>query len=377
MSEATTVDVDAIFDSVMDAPDSPEPTEPEAVDEPDAVETPEPDTDDVPETPETEGIPRDEHGRFAPRTQQEADAVAAAIPTPEPQPFAYRSMGETRAWDGALVQPDGSVLIAADKVGDLRAALNAKHLAEGEYVPLIERYKQEVQHYRQQAEAKTLTEHKYEAVMQGLQGALLEGDEATALEAFFQLRAELPSRMKDAEIEHYRSLALQGRTPETAAIPEQQPQQPESYPMPHPTEALAVTVDKMEHLKLDPAFKDLTSADWKQLEASHQRTPLAFIRPATPEEATVYGVRVGQPVFDEAAYHQHVTEFAELKRSGARIAKSATEAAKFNAKANQSTAPAARAPRAMAQTPEPESPPKGRQALDALFSPKFLSDDSD
>ena len=96
----------------------------------------------------------------------------------------------------------------------------------------------------------------------------------------------------------------------------------------------------------DPAYKHLSPADWKQLQETLSDTPFAFIRPATAEDAP-YGVQPGQPVLDEARLRRYVEKFAAQVQKGARIAKSATEAAKFNAKTT-STTPVARAPRAMA-----------------------------
>jgi hypothetical protein len=342
------------------------------------VSTPEPDAEaeavaaelDTPDEPEpedaaTDGIPRDEHGRFAPRNAQEEAAVAAAEPTPEPKPFEYRAMNATRVWEGATVQADGSVTIAPEKVGAFRAALNAQALAEGEHIPLIERYKQEVQHYRQAAEQRSLATQKSEALVASLQDALLDNDEASFLEKMFNLRESLPSMMKDAEIEHYRQLAMQGRPPETAQPAEQAPQH-STHAMPAPEAALESTLDRVESLRIeDAAFKHLSPTDWKQLQETLHDTPFAFIRPATEEDAP-YGVQPGQPVLDEARLRRYVEKFAAQVQKGARIAKSATEAAKFNAKTT-STAPAARAPRAMATATAPSVPLNAKQQSDAML----------
>ena len=154
---------------------------------------------------------------------------------------------------------------------------------------------------------------------------------------------------------------MQGVKPETASPAEQAPQH-QTHAMPAPEAALASTLDRVESLRIeDAAFKHLSPTDWKQLQETLSDTPFAFIRPATAEDAP-YGVQPGQPVFDEARFQRYVTKYAEQVTKGARIAKSATEAAKFNAKA--STAPVARAPRAMAAAVTPPAPLNGKQQSD-------------
>lgn len=373
MSVLEAFDTEMTANTGTDETPTPETTDAEA---PDAA-APEPVEGADPEPAPTDGIPRDEQGRFAPKATPETTTDAATTVVPEvvpPQPFQYRAMGETRAWEGATVQPDGSVVIPADKVGDLRQALNAKHLAEGEYVPLIDRYKQEVQELRQRAETRTLEQVKYETMSQQLTGMLMERDLESALVKFMEMHDAFPQMMSRAEVEYWKTQANQGRAPETAQGPP-----PTTYPMPAPEAALSVTLDTMEHLKLDPTFKDLTADDWKQLEASHKRTPLAFLRPATAEESAQYGgqIAVGQPVFDEAAYQQYVTEWAQMKRHGSRVATKAQEAAQFNAGVAKAKTPAKTAP--LPATPSPVVPEHvpGPKKLNDFFRRDFMRDDDD
>lgn len=296
------------------------------------------DVDAPEEMPESLSRPRGPDGKFIPKgeevegTEGAADEVApAAIPAVEgqepvnPSAFKYRAMGQTHELADVTVTEDGSVLWPAAKVGDLRAALNARHLAEGEMQPLIERYKAENHALRQQTEQRSLSEAKYETMANQLSALLLEGDEATAIEKFFELRGAFPSMMSQAEVQYWKDQATRGPTQPEAA---ESPYREEAPALPTVEQALSVTLGTLEEFKLDHQFRDITPEDWQQLEASIQRTPYTFLRPATAEEAETYGVVEGQIVQDLAAYTAHVTQLAEQRRQSRETARrSATLAA--------------------------------------------------
>lgn len=381
MSEAATVDFGHTLDAAM-AEDVPEDTQTPEVPEPETAAT-----DDTPADPETpapqpgedRGDGRDVNGRWVGKG---ADPDAAGAPDPEvvpdaptPIPFEYRAMGATRAWEGVTMDAEGNVTVPVAKLGELRAALNAKHLSEGEYVPLIERYKHENTELRTALQQKSLSETKAEQTLAAF-AALMEEPEDTFWGKVAELRETFPQLQARAEVDYWKSLAAQqGRAPETATDPA------ESAPpsgLPSAAEAWAVTEDYIESTRLDPQYRDLSADDWKQFAESVKRTPMRYIVPATPDHAAKHpGVRVGEPVYDTDAFTAEVQDFAERKRATVRIASKAQQAAQFNAKVGAKPVPKPSPSLASAPATPAEEPEPGRKKLQSFFKPGggFLADD--
>lgn len=291
------------------------------------------DTPAAPEAPTdpSPGQPRGPDGKFLPKANDTegsptAPAAPSHIPTPEqpqatePTPqlpplpvkyesFLYRAVHQNHELPDVKVLATGDVLWPAAKVGDLKAALNAKHLAEGEFQPLIQRQAQEIAQLRTQAESKTLAETKHEQALEALHQALNDPDEDRFIERMYALRGDMPNLLAQAEAKYWREQAERGARPETVTRVAPVPQNPT---LPSPDEAYAATAETVEQFKTE--FRDLAPEDWQQLDAAIRRTPLAFLRPATVEDAQHHDVTPGELVLDTDAIREHVVATAEQAR---------------------------------------------------------------
>jgi hypothetical protein len=284
----------------------------------------------------SEGPARGPDGKFVKREGAEpvadAEPAAAEAPKADARPFQYRAAGETKAWDGVHEQPDGTVIVPADKVGDLRAALNARVIAEGHLTPIIERHKQENQRLSSEvqrlAQSRTVESQQAQALVSQF-GRVLDPnmDEGQAIEAFFALRSQWPVLLAEAKAQYYQQQLQQPRAPQ-APQPETARAEPPAPPVPSADQAWATTQEYVEQAKLDPQFRDVGGEDWKQLVTALERTPYAFLRPATDEEAQY----PGEVVFDVDALHAHLqattSRSREARETAARQAKLAAENAR-------------------------------------------------
>lgn len=294
---------------------------------------------------EAEAPVRDATGKFAKKdADEEVDGDAEGeAPKVESRPFQYRALGETRALDTWKEDAEGNVVVPAAEIGTLREAMNAKHLVEGQYAPLIERYKGENAQLKTQLQQITQTrsaaDARAEALVKSLMSIAEIPDEVESLEQFYQFRQKLPLLLAKAEAEHFKTLATKGPQAKPEAARPEPVDTP--YALPSPQEAVTTTMEYVEHAKLDSKYRDITADDWKQYEARITRSPLAFIRPASAEEATQYGVRQGQPVFDTDAYEADITEYVTALRTSRETAKAQ---AKVHAENATRTQPSIKAP---------------------------------
>lgn len=320
-----------------------------------------------PPEPVDSGQPRGPDGKFLPKSPEvpEGSPTTEAAPsaiqppaTPEvpsaADVFRYRAMGQTHAADGILANADGSLVVKPEAVGQLREAFNALHLAKGQFQPALEAKEAKIRELSAAVEQKSLAESKHEAALDALTRALQEPDEGKFLEQVYALRGDLPNLLAKAEASYWRELASKPAQP--VAEP-QHPQDP-TPTLPSPEEAYRETVDTVEHFKLQHEFRDLTPEDWKQLDASLQRTPLAFLRPATAEEAQQYpGVIAGQLVLDTDQLHAHVTALATQARTQRETAQ---RTATLAAETARRTTPQVNAPPTAGGS---KAPPKGERRI--------------
>lgn len=294
-----------------------------------------------------EGYTKDARGRVhrPDGTLASKDEVAAFAQKPaettepaKPEKFRYRYNGENHEMEGFDYDPTtGAVTVKPEHVGLLRDAMNARHvLADGRDIneglraqvaelqgQLTERQQVETV---EQAQVRTLLDHYGKA--------LEEPDDIAAGEAFFMLRAQYPVLMANAKARHYQQQLESARQ-----APKQAPQkEPENTPasvLPAREIAVKHTQEYVQQLKLDHAYRDLKAEDWKQLDARYERTPYAFLRPATAEEAQQYGYAEGEIVFDTDAFSADVTEYVSTLRSGRETAESRAKLAADNARRTQ------------------------------------------
>jgi hypothetical protein len=206
---------------------------------------------------------------------------------------------------------------------------------------------------------RTVADQRAEALTNALSQAMAEPDDTKFVEAVFRLRQAWPQLTAKAEAEYWKSQVERGKAaPPVAAAPA--PRASEAA-MPEAQAALKTTLEFVEDAKVEnPQYRDLTAADWKQYDEQLRATPYAFLRPATAEEVTKYGVQLGQVVFDTDAAARHLTAFATATRTARETATGQRALATDNARR---TAPSVSTPPnpSGSKAPSPAAKPAGFQ----------------
>lgn len=302
---------------------------------------------------------RDEKGRFAKKEEEptpEGQQPTAVKPEATTLPFQYRAMGANHALDGATLDNDGNLIVKAEQVGQIRQALNALHMAQEGTIPVIQERDQKITELTGNVEDLKVLGQTAEAIITQVERAMKEPDDQKALEAFWQLRGGWDALMARAE-NQFLSAQLQRSRTQPARTAERQPDVA-SAGMPDVETAQATTNEYLEQAKLDTRFRTLTADDWKQLETRLQRTPYAFLRKATAEEARQYG----PIVFDIPAFVQEVTDYHTSLTRQRDTATKRTKLAADNARRTQPSIAA------------PPTPGGGRQAVGAGAKKGFESE---
>ena len=262
----------------------------------------------------------------------------------KPEPFKYRYNGQNYEAEGFEYNPaDGSVMVKPDHVGVLRDALNTKHIV-AESRDINAQLRQQVatltQQVEQGAKGKSASEARADALSNALSRIFEIQDDTQFAVEVFNLRESFPTLLSKAEAAYWRQQAEAAKqAPKKEAVPEaqRQPQRPSASALPERAIAVQTTQEYVERLKLDHAFRDLTPENWQQLGTRFERTPYAFLRPATTEDATKYGVEVGEVVFDSTAFHTDVQEYVSTLRTGRATAEQRAKLAAENARKTQSS----------------------------------------
>lgn len=279
---------------------------------------------------------KDELAKLATAPQQQPTTDQPAV---EPRKFAYRSLAQTHEPEGFTENADGTVTVSAEQVGLLRAAFNAKHVMEADTFPTLDRYKSENAALQQEVESlKTGTNAevaKSRALVESYVRLLSEPDDEKFALAAFKLREQFPVLLARAEADHYKKLATEGkpsRREPTRPTGDESPYRAE--PLPPAAKALEATADHIEHIKLEPQYRDLSEKDWKQFSDRASRTPYAYLRPATAADAQ-WGVRVGEIVLDRDAFARDIQEYAVQIRGTRETAEKRAKLAADNARRTQ------------------------------------------
>jgi len=221
--------------------------------------------------PTSDGQPRDEHGRFAPKagdatpptTAPDAGSQTASAGPSDPstpldnrsphpgtaqpsvesvqaQPLTFRAGGQTRTYQGAEILPDGSIKIAPDAIARFRNDLGAAYTYHETWQQTLARTKQEAAQIAQEATTKATT---YENVAERLFSALSQYMEPREYEL---LAKELALDLRGA--------GVQARPTHTEAAPEQQAQEVEQLRF----SAQKTLVDEvLTHLTHNPTYAKL------------------------------------------------------------------------------------------------------------------------
>jgi hypothetical protein len=365
---------DTSFDAAFAADDEPadtvppitEPTAPSDVTAPETQVSPAVESPSLPDgyKLDTLGRVHGPDGRVV--SKEEAEKIKATVPstpvvstaavgTPSdtkpvaPLPFQYRSFGETKAVEGYNQNEDGSVVVSAEKVSELRH-LHSLRESLAQDSTYVDQVKAENATLKQQLEDRTksssVDSEKARTLVASYSQMLSEPDDAKAVEAFFTLRANYPILLAEAKAKYFERLATEGRPPTTKQEPEraQEPTAPQG--LPQRESAVAATQDNIERIKLDHKYRDVTPTDWKQFTDRASRVPYAYLRPATQDDAK-YGARPGEIVFDLDALSSDVEEYAGQIRK----VRATASAAAFNTKMSPVPANGAKPkPRALVPT---------------------------
>lgn len=306
--------------------------------------------------------PRGPDGKFAPKPESVAaeTPVAAEAPAaaPQPVPFKYRAAGATTEWDGASLDAEGRVVIAAEQVSVLRQKLAAAAQFEADTYPRVQRLEQENQQLKAQ---QTEREAQANALFEKFMALANDPDEERALTQFFEFRAKAPSIAAEAQTNYWKQQALKGQMSPSAS---NTPSAPSVGAPPAREVAQSAVADTFEAIRveMDPKYRATVSdADWTQIGARIARYAPAFLRQVTADEAAASGgqFQPGEYALDSDAVKADIEEqvalFAE-KSKAAQAAKAAADAAKFNKGAQ--TPPKAAPPRQPARAEAPPAPKK-------------------
>lgn len=317
------------------------------------------------------GPPRDEHGRFRARADEHDGHTSATgetpdgddaqpatddpdapadTPDPEPdaaanapagqaappkappgtpgteQPFTFPHRGQQYALTGATVKPNGSIVIPAAQRTSVELMLSRAREHEFTF-PQVR-----AQWQRQQAALQRELETKHAGV--DAFGALFQDSPdletfLTRAAEFYQTLPALRQQMtQQALAERDRRIAeLEGRAPPS------QPGSPNGQGGPQgPTpedyaEAIRGQTGQMlrQARTAIPEFQGFTEPEMDALLPQMVRRAGLYVREATPDDAAVYGVQVGEPVFDADAFAHEVKlvagETIRQKRAAAAKAK--------------------------------------------------------
>lgn len=315
------------------------------------------------ETAESRPDGRNADGTFAKKDEKGEKVETKETPAPEPvvgSPFKYRAMGETHGLDGATVNEKGDVTIPAAKSGELREAFNALHLAKGHYAPVLEQKERRIAELTQRLTETETTQTARDAQAEQLVGllstAMSEPDAQKRLNQLWALSENWSTLIAKGEAEHYKNEVERLR---------KAPASPNAQHAPPPgTEtdrsaasrdgladvAKATTRDFVEGLKVQHDFRDISADVWKQIDAEIERRPMAYLRQATAEDVTKFGVSLGETVFDKDL----VVERIVAERTQATTAREAA--------ADQARLAADNARRTQPSVQAPPSPSGGRAA---------------
>jgi hypothetical protein len=308
------------------------------------------DEDDAPG--QATGQARDEAGKFAAKDAKQdpkkdaPDEAPADQPAPVLTPFKYRAMGETHDLTGATVNEQGDVTIPAAKAGELREAYNALHLTKGHFAPVLEQKERTITELKQRMtemeSTRSANDAKAEQLVGLLSSVMSEPDDEKAIQALWALRTNWGTLVSKAEAEHYKSeIERLKKAPARTETPRETEREAPPRTGSMAEAARAVTRDYVEELKVRHEFRDISGDLWKQIDAEIERTPMAFLRPATAKDAELYGVQVGQDVFDRDLVIERIT----AKRTEATKAReTAADAARLAADNARRTQPSVQAP---------------------------------
>jgi hypothetical protein len=320
-------------------------TEPVAV-ESAASESPAPVVEETASALEGEGStdrPRDEHGRFVAKEKDAATeaaplpggepgadtslpvAAAPPAPVPEPQPFKWRADRQEHTLEGAVINPDGSLVIPAQHVARAKQLLSEGIVHQGSWAKERTTWSARIN----DAETRAKAAEASKARLLDEFAKVFESEDSVL--QFWQSRqTQLPllqERLKAQELEErikaYESGQARPASPEPAADPAQTVET-----------ARAELTETLPDFFASPEYSALTDKDKQYLIEEMTQDISKYVKVANkdiPEHGFVAGDLV---LFDElvhARIRREAERVGELRAASAEQAKKLAEAAKFNA----------------------------------------------
>lgn len=378
MSETTSAAVTAAFDSAMAEANTPELDAPEttvsSAAEPDLSGTPAPSADEtVP--------PRDEHGRFAPRTKTAdsapddappADAATAAATSPEGQATDANQQPPAPAWEPYAVTEDRQTVTPIPSAQVLRengyvmvAMPEADYVQHQRLVSRGVRYDkvyQQVRQLEQQVSApKPPSENETAAtvVLEYLQ-KLESGDPEIAELVAANPKLFFREMMREAQLRHFTAAQQHTEVVQQHQQTAQQAEEAEHYQ----TTGLEQVMESI--VQRDPAFGVLSPADRQTVYAD-------LLYPI--RDRLIYRDESGEWVANEAYIAKVIGQVASAKQAQAKAAEKAQQAAQFNARVQPR--PAAPQPKPVVAAPAAAEEAKPSRKWGYFQPGQFLADADD
>jgi hypothetical protein len=328
-------------------------------------------TASAPEGEDTTGQPRDEHGRFAPKAAtapadeatlpggepgvQAVPPVAAVAPPPvvEPQPFKWRADKQEHTLDGAVINPDGSLVIPAQHVARAKQLLSEGVVHQGSWAKERTTWSAKINDAETRAKAAEASKN---ALLDEFQKVF--ASEESVVQFWNERTTQLPilqERIRRQELEERIKAYETGQARPASPGPVTDPAQ----------ELESARVELTETLPdffAQPEFASLTDEDRTYLVQEMAEDVTKYIKVALTD-IPEHGIVAGDPVLFEELVTARIRREAErvgkLRAASTEQARKLAEAAKFNAtRTPQKGAPVASAPVGKVPTSATESAPQ-------------------
>lgn len=299
-------------------------------------------------TTDTEGKPRDQKGRFAPKatTEPQADALAdEAItseapeieqPEPERQPFVFKAARQDYTIEGAVYIPGEGLAIPDDQIAQVRQLLSEGAFARTEGRRQTQALEQKIK-VLESAPKSTDAEDRANAILKQLDQVLSSPEAAMEFIANLEIQGPILRERARADLaeKRYNDIHSTKKTEESR----QKEEQLES-------DKQTAWSETFQALKSDKAFALFRPEDWQQFEEEMQ------------EFAPALFVKQGEDLFlNEAAIVKAARQRADLLKRVTSQATTLNKAQTFNAaRANPGKAPpAVQVPQVEAEEAKPKN----------------------
>lgn len=297
--------------------------------EPAAPESDEPDPDESQPSDDVQpGQPRDESGKFAPKTgNPPAPAGIPAPPSAPPAtPFRFRSVGQEVPLDGANITPTGDLLISKAALPQVQQLLARGHEQATVGRQREQQYQREIAQAKAQAGRPTEKEVRATTLASELARVMDSNEEMLKfLENPDGYRENLRLRVENQLYKQTSEFQKEQQSSRSQVEQEQQISQARETEVPNMIREFANLPDLKGKLTDD----DITEAE-EHFSAFRDQ----LVRPATREEAQSLGVQEGAIIRVQEPVYKYLTRLAARGEQTRKATAAMAKAAKANAAAN-------------------------------------------